>query len=610
MLSYNQFIMKDFLKSVLASAIGTFLAGVMTAFLGLTLIIALISLASSHPEKPPLTLKENSILVIGNGLVIKDTPQYGAPTIESLISKNDTPEVDLLRAVEAIKLAAQDKNICGILIAGKLSAGLTQLSDIRQSIEAFKKSGKPVVAWIENGSQSEYYLASVAQKIYCHPAGELELKGLESYNAYFGDTLKSIGVGVQVTRVGKYKSAVEPFTENHMSEASREQTELLLSGAWKKIIQDIGQSRNLTPEKLNRIVNSAGIFSSQDAVELKLADGLLQRDELIKKMLEMGADAEAEKTMFRQVTLSKYSNKVRFTKSSNHIAVVYAEGEIVDGWGEPEQVGGDRLAHYLRDIRSNNQVKAVVLRINSPGGSAFASDIIAREVELLRKKGIPVVVSMGDLAASGGYYIGARGTKILANNSTITGSIGVFGLHFNFEELSKKINLGVDGAKTSRYADLLSSHRSASPEEIAIVQKLVDRVYDDFVGIVAEGRGMERSEVHAIAQGRVWLGLNAREIGLIDNFGSLNDAIQLSKNLAKIDYAEIVQYPSLHEGRGNFLQKLLSDEEEEPFLFSSTVTRNPAKEFIRAHWDRLKQIQSYNDPQGVYLTCPVKIGEK
>jgi protease-4 len=301
---------------------------------------------------------------------------------------------------------------------------------------------------------------------------------------------------------------------------------------------------------------------------------------------------------------------VSFTKSSNHVAVVYAEGEIVDGWGDPDQVGGDRLAHYLRDIRSNKQIKAVVLRINSPGGSAFASDIIAREILLLRKKGIPVVVSMGDVAASGGYYIAARGTKILANNSTITGSIGVFGLHFNFEELAKKINLGVDGSKTSRYADLLSSHRVATPDEIALVQKLVDRVYDDFVGIVAEGRSLERDKVHAIAQGRVWLGLNAKENGLVDSFGNLTDAIHLSQKLAKIDQAEIVQYPSLHEGRSNFLQKLLSDEEEEPFLFTSTATNNPAMQFIRAHWDRLKQIKSYNDPQGVYLTCPMQVGEK
>ncbi len=602
--------MKDFLKSVLASAIGTFLAGVMTTFLVLTLFIALISLASNRPDKPAFTLKDNSLLVIGNGLVINDTPQYSAPSLESLISKDNTPEVDLLRAVESIRLAAQDRNICGILLAGKVSAGLTQLSDLRQALEAFKKSGKPVIAWIENASQSEYYLASVAQKIYCHPAGEVEFKGLKSYNAYFGDTLKSLGVGVQVTRVGKYKSAVEPFTENHMSEASREQTELLLSGAWKKILYDVSQSRNLTPEKLNRIVNAAGIFSSQEAVELKLVDGLLQRDELISKMHELGATPEEGKTTFRQVSLSKYSNKVSFTKSSNHIAVVYAEGEIVDGWGDPDQVGGDRLAHYLRDIRSNKQIKAVVLRINSPGGSAFASDIIAREIQLLRKKGIPVVVSMGDVAASGGYYIAARGTKILANNSTITGSIGVFGLHFNFEELAKKINLGVDGSKTSRYADLLSSHRIATPEEIALVQKLVDRVYDDFVGIVAEGRSLERDKVHAIAQGRVWLGLNAKENGLVDSFGNLTDAIQLSQKLAKIDQAEIVQYPSLHEGRSNFLQKLLSDEEEEPFLFTSTATNNPAMQFIRAHWDRLKQIKSYNDPQGVYLTCPMQVGEK
>lgn len=602
--------MKDFLKSVLASAVGTFLAGVVSVFLFLTLLVGLISLANNHPTQPVFSLKSKSVLVIGNGLVIKDTPQYGAPTIETLLSKENAPEVDWLRAIEAIKLASQDGNVCGILITGKVSAGLTQLSDLRQALETFKKSGKPVLAWLENSGQGEYYLASVAQKINCHPAGEVELKGLQSYNAYFGDTLKTLGVGVQVTRVGKYKSAVEPFTGNHMSEASREQVELLLSGTWKKILQEIGQSRNLTPETLNRIVNSAGVFSSQEAVELKLTDGLLQRDELIAQMLALGATPEAGNTTFRQVSLSKYSNKVNFTRSQNHIAVVYAEGEIVDGWGQPEEVGADRLAHYLREIRANKQIKGVVLRINSPGGSAFASDIIAREVLLLRQKGIPVVVSMGDVAASGGYYIAARGSKILADSSTITGSIGVFGLHFNFAELAKKINLGVDGSKTSRYADLLSLHRVATPEEIAIVQKLVDRVYDDFVGIVAEGRGLERNQVDAIAQGRVWLGQQAKANGLIDNFGNLNDAILLAQKLAKVEHAEIVQYPSLHEGRENFLQKLLSDEEDEPFLFTKTTANNPALQFIRAHWEMLKQIQSYNDPQGAYLICPVEIRQK
>ncbi len=598
--------MKEFFKALLASVMGTFIAGALACVLFLVLIIGLISAAGNH-QTPGVSVKAKTMLVIGNGMLINDTPQHGNPGLSVLLDSQKAPEVDLLRAIEAIKQAAKDKNIIGILIAGETDAGLVQLNELRQAIKEFKKSKKPVIAWIENGSQHDYYLASVADKIYAHPAGEVEFKGLAGYSPYIGETLKTLGVGVQVTKVGKYKSAVEPFLSDKMSEADREQTELLLGGAWKKIVVDVSESRNLSSISLNRIANSGGIFTSDAAQKLKLVDALCQRDELVTKICALGAAADDNDQSFRQISLTKYANKVNFYAGDGKIAVIYAEGEIVDGWGDEHNVGGDRLARDLRDLRGDKTIKAVVLRINSPGGSAFASDLIAREVGVLKQKGIPVVVSMGDVAASGGYYIAARANRIIANPATITGSIGVFGLHFNYQELAKKINLGTDGVKTSRYSDLFASHRAATADEIAIVQKMVDQVYEDFLSVVSEGRKLEFGQVHEIAQGRVWLGVNAKDVGLVDKMGGLLDAINLAKELAKKPDASIIQVPSLHSGRENILQKLLSEEENENPVFVKSKLNDPALQILKSHLKLLNRVGNLNDPKGVYLRCPIEI---
>jgi protease-4 len=596
--------MKEFLKSVFASAVGTVLAFLIGAFL---LVVLLVGLAGSSREGHagvPVTVKPKTMLVIGGGLTIEDTPEHGAPGLDQIFFGAPGPRLDLLRALEAIDLAAKDKQVAGILLSGELSAGLTQKAEIRRALSAFKKSGKPVIAWVENASQGEYYLASVADKVYAHVSGEVELKGLASYNMYFGDTLKLIGVGVQVTKVGKYKSAVEPYLGGAMSPEAKEQTEVLMNGLWKRILADVAGSRGMTPERLTKVVDSGGIFSARKAVELKLADAVLHRDELVSKVREAGAAADDAGTSFRRIGLHRYAHKVSLPSRGGKIAIVYAEGEIVDGWGGPGEIGGDRLAHDLRSIRGEDEFKAVVLRVNSPGGSAFASDVVAREVALLKKKGVPVVVSMGDVAASGGYYISAPASLILADPSTVTGSIGVFGLFFNYEDLAKKVQLGTDGVKTARYADLLAEHRRASPQELAVIQSSVDGVYEDFLSIVAAGRGLKRDGVHEIAQGRVWLGEDARGLKLVDQFGGLRDAIKEAKRLAKLDEASWVQVPALHSGRENLLQQLLSDDEDQSPLFAK-ATADPAKDFLRANARWLRAIRAFNDPKDVYLTCPL-----
>ena len=596
--------MKDFFKSVLASAVGMLVAIVLGCFLMVVLVMALVSSAGNRPESTGVSVKPKTMLIIGGDLAINDTPAHGAPGLDFLLTGGKGPELDLLRALEAIDLAARDRNIAGILLSGGLSAGIAQKAEIRKAIAAFKSSGKPVIAWIENGTQGEYYLSSVADKVYVHASGEVELKGLASYHMYFGDTLKLLGIGVQVTKVGKYKSAVEPYVGGVMSEPAREQSETLMGGIWKRVLGDVAHSRGLSDALLAKTVNAAGIYDAQKAVEFKLADKALHRDELVKQVRAAGAAADESGTSFQQVSLHHYAGKVSLPHSGPRIAIVYAEGEIVDGWGSSDDVGGDRLAHDLRMLRGDKRLKAVVLRVNSPGGSAFASDIVAREVGLLKGQGIPVVVSMGDVAASGGYYISAKANLILADRSTITGSIGVFGLHFNYDGLAKKLQLGTDGVKTARYADLLAEHRAATPEELAIVQTSVDGVYEDFLRIVAEGRGLKRDGVHEIAQGRVWLGEDARGLRLVDKLGGLRDAIKEAKSLAKVDDVELIQVPALNSGRESLIQKLLSDGDNESPLFAKT-SADPAKDFLKANARWLRSIRSLNDPKGVYLTCPI-----
>lgn len=596
--------MKDFLKSVLASALGTILTVALGGFFLLVILMGLAGSATDSRSGASVSVKPRTMLVIGGGLAITDTPEYGTPGLSDLIFGGEGPRLDLLRALESIDLAARDPHIKGILLSGPLDAGLAQQAELRRAILAFKSSGKPVLAWLENGSQGEYYLASVADKVYAHISGELEFKGLASYHLYFGETLRLLGIGVQVTKVGKYKSAVEPYLGGAMSAEAREQSEVLMNGLWRRISGEVAKSRAMTPEALARAVEGAGVFSARRAVELKLTDGALHRDELIARVRAAGAAEDDDGTSFRKVGLHRYARKVALPSRGDKIAIVYAEGEIVDGWGSPAEVGGDRLAHDLRTIRGDDQFKAVVLRVNSPGGSAFASDVVAREVGLLRKQGVPVVVSMGDVAASGGYYIAARANVIFADPATITGSIGVFGLHLNYGDLAGKIHLGTDGVKTGRYADLMAEHRPATPAELAIVQTSVDEIYEDFLRIVAEGRGLKRDGVHEIAQGRVWLGEDAKGLKLVDKFGGLRDALQEAQKLAKAESVEWVQVPSLNAGRESFLQQLLGDEDDESPLFAKAAT-DPTKDFLRANARWLRALRSLNDPRGVYLTCPL-----
>jgi protease-4 len=595
--------MKDFLKGILASALGFGLAIAAGMVALLVLIIALAS-GGGGTEGRPTKVLPGSFLVIGNGLTVTDAPDDGTVGLGDLLGGGDGASVDLWRALEAIDLAAKDKAITGILLADGLNAGLATRNEIRQALLAFAKQGKPVVAWMEAPRVGDYWMATAGTTVVIHPAGDLTFAGLASYSSYMGATLRQLGIGVQVIKVGQFKSAVEPFTEEAMSAPARLQLQQLLDEIWARIVADVAKSRSLGAPRLRDLAAKPGHFSATKALELKLVDKVMHRDELVSFLVEAGATED--NGSFRQIPLSSYASKVRLPKGSgDKLVVVYAEGEIVDGLGGPDSVGGDRIASIIRQLRNDDEVKAVVLRVNSPGGSAYASEVMHRELELLRGKGIPLVISMGDTAASGGYYIAAPGNTIMADPLSITGSIGVFGLHFNYGELAGRFALGTDGVKTAPYADLLEMHRPATEQELAIVQSSVDTIYENFLGVVARGRTLERDAVHEVAQGRVWSGARARQLKLVDQLGGLRDAIALAREKAGDNQLAIVQVPSLGENRRSLLEALL--EESEPAPVFASATGDPVIRELRAKWRSLRSIRSLNDRRGIYLIGPVGV---
>ena len=596
--------MKDFLKGIVASALGFGLA-IGAGFVVLLILVAALAggARDQGPEAPKV--KPGTFLVIGNGLAITDTPDDGSVSLGDLLGGGEGDSVDLWRALEAIDLAAKDSAITGILLAEGLDAGLATRNELRQALQEFAKQGKPIVSWMESPRVGDYWLGTVGTTVALHPAGEVTFAGLSAYSSYLGATLRQLGIGVQVTKVGQFKSAVEPFTEDKMSDPARRQMQELLDEIWGRLVADTAKSRSMPAARLRDLAGKPGYFPAAKALELKLVDKVMHRDELVRFLVEAGAAADDDGS-FRQVGLARYAAKARLPRGKDgKLAVVYAEGDIVDGFGGAGSIGGDRLAGIIRRLRHDDNVKAVVLRVNSPGGSAYASEIMHRELELLRGKGVPLVVSMGDTAASGGYYIAAPGTSIMADPMSITGSIGVFGLHFNYGGLAERFALGTDGVKTAPYADLLEPHRPASEQEMAIVQSSVDAVYETFLGVVGRGRKLERNAVHEVAQGRVWSGARARQLKLVDQLGGLRSAIALASEKAGKGKLEVVQVPSLGENRQSLLEALM--EEGEPAPLFAGANPDPVLREVRAKWRSLKSLRHLNDRRGIYLIGPVGV---
>ena len=527
-----------FLSNVLSTIVGIFLF----CFIFFFFILIIGALAGSGDGKPKL--KKNSVIELDLSEISLDyNGKFEPSPFEALLDQKSKASVS--QVIDAIEAAKKDKDIEGIsILKNESSLGLAQSKAIRNKLDEFKKSGKFIYAYSDVLSQKDYYMNSVADQIYLNPVGELDFKGLSSEVLYLKDLQEKSGVKFEVIRHGKYKSAVEPFLAQEMSPENREQMTVLLQSIWETIVTDIATSRKIDVSTLNNIADNLGARTPQMALATKMIDKIGYEDEyhdLIRKKLKVKEDEE-----YNTISISDYADladspSTNFT-ADNTIAVIYAQGEIQGGEGSVNIIGEGSINRSLKEAREDDDVKAIVLRVDSPGGSALTSELIWREIELT-KKVKPVVVSMGNLAASGGYYISCNSDYIFAEPSTITGSIGVFGMLPNMTELSKNVGINAEQVKTHKNAIGYSVFEPLDEEYKAVVLESIEDVYGTFLKRVADGRKMTTEQVDAIAQGRVWTGTDAIKNGLVDKIGGLNDAIKYAATLAKVKDFRTENYP-------------------------------------------------------------------
>ena len=545
--------MKTFLKNVISTIIGMVLAVIVI----ILLFVGIISSSLSSINEDEVIVKENSILKIdlANTTVVERTS--GNPFDGLNFSGDVATTIELKQVLDNIEKAKTDENIKAIYLnTSFVNAGISQTEEIRNKLLEFKLSGKPIIAYAEVYSQSAYYLASVANKIYLNPLGIVELKGLSASFMSFKGLLEKLDIEVQIIRHGKFKSAVEPFILDKMSDANREQMQLFLNSVANNIMDSIARQRGLTLSEIQRHANNLSLENAKSCLDLNYVDALLYQDQLEDTLKTL---AGAEKLSF--VTLSKYTHAKGNKKeiSRNKIAIVYATGTINSGKGDEKSIGSETTAKAIKEAREDGNVKAIVFRVNSGGGSALASDVIWRETILTKKAEKPIVVSMGDYAASGGYYIACAADSIVANPTTLTGSIGVFGMVPNLQKFYKnKLGITIDTVNTSKYADM-GTNRPLTNFERKKIQKGVEDTYTSFITHVSEGRNMSTEAVDEIGQGRVWTGYDAKSIGLIDTYGGIEKAIEIAAFLAKIENYRIISLPKKKDPFTEFALKLGSE---------------------------------------------------
>lgn len=537
---------KTFLAGLLAFVAGTFLVGLFW--------IALVLGIVGSMSKQVVPVENDSILTIDFSELLTDAPASDPLAGIDILSLETTPQLPLFKALRAIEAAAGDDRIKGIYLRMNGMGGVdgsALLEELRAAIEEFKESGKFVVAYNETYSQGQYYLASVADKIYMQPEGGMDWSGLSFDVMFYKGLLDKLDLKAEVFRptVCKYKSAVEPYILDRMSDANREQMQALVNSLWRTIAGTVAQARGIAPERLEALTDGLRVSLPEEALEYKFVDGLLYEDEMDDVFADLGVETDKE-GFYRFVTLGEYAAQVGADLkhiSADRVAIVYADGQIVDGEGAGNAIYGNTLAATLADVRDDEKVKAVVLRVNSPGGSALASDVIWREMELLRAEK-PVVVSMGSYAASGGYYISCPADVIVADRMTLTGSIGVFGMFLDTRDaLKNKLGITIDGVKSNAQAGIGQSG-ALTPVQRAMMMRGVDKVYDTFTNNVSEGRNLPIEKVLDIAGGRVWSGEDALGIGLIDTYGGLKTAIAMAVDKAGLGdsyrVTEIVEEPT------------------------------------------------------------------
>ena len=554
--------MKDFIKFTFASVLGVVLAGIIFTILGIVTMVGMV--ASSDTET---VVKENSIFVLDLEGTLSERVQDN-PFQTLMGEENQAYGLDDILA--SIQKAKDNEDIKGIYLqTAFLETSFASLEEIRHALLDFKGSGKFIVAYADQYTQDMYYLASVADKIIVNPQGSISWHGLASQPIFFKDLLKKVGVEMQIFKVGTYKSAVEPFIATEMSDANREQVTAFLSSIWGRLLEDVSASRNIPVETLNKFANEMmDLQPAETYLANGLADTLLYKDGVLDYLKEISG-READESL-RTLSLEDMKNVKRNTpldKSGNIIAVYYAFGGIDDSTSPEEGINSEKVIKDLRKLREDETIKAVVLRVNSPGGSAYGSEQIWREVVLLKEKK-PVIVSMGDYAASGGYYISCAADYIVADPTTLTGSIGIFGMFPNMEELlTDKLGLHFDMVKTNKFADMGTLARPFNSDERAAMQNYINNGYKLFVKRCADGRGMSVGAIEKIAEGRVWTGATAKELGLVDELGGLNKAIEIAAQKAEVEAYSLLTYPSkesffsslMNEGKSNYIEGQLME---------------------------------------------------
>ena len=550
--------MKSFFKMVLATFVGVILAGIIGFFLLFIALGVMMSAALSSGSSETVMVKPNTIYRIMLDRPITERSQSGISN--NLFSFSMETTIGLNDVLKTIDKASTDPNISLIFMdLSTLEIGMAHIEEVRNALLTFKESGKPIIAYGDNLSQGAYYLATVADKIYLNPYGSASLTGLSAEVMFYKNLLEKLGVEMQVIRHGKFKSAVEPFMLDKMSPENREQYMTFINSIWGHWLNEICLARQFNVEKLNKLIDNLELESAQQALETGLVDELLYKDELLSRLMNLVNVSSENKLAMVDVEDYARAPKKKEKLSRDKIAVVYADGEITMGKGE-DGITAWNMANTLRNIRNDKSIKAVVFRVNSPGGSAQASEIIARELALIKEQK-PVVVSMGNYAASGGYWISVPATKILANPTTLTGSIGVFGVIPNVKKgMNNHLGITTDVAKSNESSDYPSIMRPLTSREQQAIQTGVELIYSQFIEKVAIGRQMEKQAVDDIGQGRVWSGVDALKLGLIDEFGGITEAIETAAYLAGLDNYRTVELPTIRSPFEQLLESLMKGE--------------------------------------------------
>jgi len=589
--------MKQFFKFMFASALGL--------VLGIFLLFAILAgIGASMGDKQVVEVKDKSVIHIKLNFEIKERGANGLFGNIDPMTFEQKPSVGLNDILSSLENAANDDKIKGVYLdMQSVPAGMATIEEIRNALLRFKESGKWIVSYSEIYSQKAYYLASVSDELWLNPQGMVEWKGLGAQLMFLKGMFEKLEVEPQIIRYGKFKSAVEPLILDKMSEANRMQTMTYMSDLWNKMLRGISEGRGKTVEELDGFAQNATIQNAKDALANGLVDELLFKDQVMEK-LRAKLEIEKEDEEINFIGLAKYKDVPKSkgdedddkTSKKEKIAVIYAVGSIEGGEGDDETIGSEKISAEIRKARLDDKIKAIVLRVNSPGGSALASDVIWREV-VLAKAAKPVVVSMGDVAASGGYYIACAADSIVAQPNTITGSIGVFGVLMNVQKLiNNKLGIMVDTVKTNRFADLGTPFRPLTSLETDIIQNGVNEIYLDFITKVAEGRGMKVADVDSIGQGRVWSGEDALAIGLVDKLGGIGDAIKIAANMAKVENYRVLEFP-VQKDPIQAIMEQISGKGEEVFL----------KARLGQYFKYVKDVEELMRMEGVQARLPYQL---